>query len=787
MQGLRSARPVWNSSRRKNASIYVADIELKPPRAGVFSSFDLQLEFHTMIATPMLPKTPSSHRAFGIAGSILVLLAAFCFDYLTAWSVSATLPYLFAVALAAWFVGPVTGIIFTVSATVGSTLLSIIQSEPLPTLLWNGGVKFGIFLAFCVLIDHVRVSRTGSIAFGKMLKAAACGLAVAGAASAIGFAARKHHQLTINSTVPALLASDESPLGASVTAHPDIRLATTTVTTAPTTAPITSLTAMADVLKSSLNASRPVLLGSRDPNGPSCVTVVLTGQTVGKVPDNSGDWDGGPGTKLATIFILDRQNIDSAAADFNWHQTRFRTVLKNQDISNQPALDAAEDFEIRASAFSEAARQWTSIPAELDATEFEARDNWPSLCLASLNSAVKAHDLAGVQHWSQELATAAASLRDLHRWLKFLGENEVAALDFQAKCAPLFTNSDVAAVKYDRQSTLSNFPGGLLSLHGGANYYEVERQAEGLFKAPPSEWADSKFDPTSNAGWVLPAIRDSYLKMESMLSEKNLQTWRKAARLPYERTYIFDMLDRARQSGATDQLAESLHRFNAAHSEATVGELMGELMYRGHSFAGLEWADRFQPVLLKAALDIHGSDLEAFNQAVTWTNNFYKEPDSVYGLTFTLRDALDYKKLDCVRSTDMIASLLRNSGHTRFGHIRWCAGTAGHSVAAFMGRSNDKPDIVIGDGLNPSSTVEHWPSAYFTEHAWPAGMEKNPNPYAVELYLRGLDNYIWSEGYIISGPNAGELVKTGIPYSTYRQQSADEKIFSGPYPPETLK
>jgi len=61
-------------------------------------------------------------------------------------------------------------------------------------------------------------------------------------------------------------------------------------------------------------------------------------------------------------------------------------------------------------------------------------------------------------------------------------------------------------------------------------------------------------------------------------------------------------------------------------------------------------------------------------------------------------------------------------------------------------------------------------------------MEKNPTPYCTELYMRGIDNYLWAEGYIIRGPNAGTRVSASIPYSTHRKLASSAKIFAGPYP-----
>ena len=100
-----------------------------------------------------------------------------------------------------------------------------------------------------------------------------------------------------------------------------------------------------------------------------------------------------------------------------------------------------------------------------------------------------------------------------------------------------------------------------------------------------------------------------------------------------------------------------------------------------------------------------------------------------------------------------------------------------------MGTAPDgKRQTLLVDGLQPATTPEVWPDCYFHGHAWPAGMEGSPTPYAAELYLRGLDNYLWGEGYIIRVPNAGWLMTARIPYSTHRRTETNARVFDGPYP-----
>src|SRR2546423_4619507 len=266
--------------------------------------------------------------------------------------------------------------------------------------------------------------------------------------------------------------------------------------------------------------------------------------------------------------------------------------------------------------------------------------------------------------------------------------------------------------------------------------------------------------------WVVPGVRDCFLQLESVLSPENQKTWELAARTPYHHSYLINMLYRSTSAETADEMCGVLKKLDSMNPHASVGELTSVLMYRGHSFAGLEWADRFQPELRNAAeeIQISESDEDAMMDACRWTNRFYKAPAS-YGVTFTLRDALEQKRLDCVRATDMIGAIFRNAGRTRFAHVRWCAETAGHSVAAYVGTENDKPHVMVADGLNPPAEPEHFPDCYFQGHAWPPGLAGNPTPYCVELYVRGLDSYIWADGYIIRGANAGDLTSAAIPYS----------------------
>jgi hypothetical protein len=534
-----------------------------------------------------------------------------------------------------------------------------------------------------------------------------------------------------------------------------------------------------------LALSRPVLLGSRDPHGPSCVRPIMRGEVRQSLPTVLADFDGGPGTTLAGLMAFDRANCQSPSADFVWHQGRLKTYLENLAQRNREPLRQAQVLAGQAAELAQRVGEWTTWHDGLAAVPPNIpRDNWPCYCLAELNQAIAAQDLAGTQRWSAEFASAALTLADLHRWLEFLAHNELAALEFQARCRELFDWADPRVAHYELNSSIDHFPAGLLSLHAVSNYSEVEYQAEGLFCVPDADLVETAANAHGTPGsvWVSPAVRECFLKVEQQLSPANRKTWELAARTAYEHCYLVNMLDRAWRGDTAEQLSEAVRRFDVNHPQAPLPELMGAIMYRGHSFGGLEWGDRYQAGLMDMAAAIHGSGREAFVAAYRQTYNLYHDPTH-YAPSLTLRDALAHKQLDCNRATDMIGAVYRNSGQSRFAHVHWCAGTEGHSVAAAAVGEGAQYQVLLLDGLTPSDQPEVWPQAYFQGHAWPPGLESNPPPYTAELYLRGLDNYIWGQGYIIRGADAGTLTTAAVPYLPNWGHAGSAKVFAGPYPP----
>ena len=80
--------------------------------------------------------------------------------------------------------------------------------------------------------------------------------------------------------------------------------------------------------------------------------------------------------------------------------------------------------------------------------------------------------------------------------------------------------------------------------------------------------------------------------------------------------------------------------------------------------------------------------------------------------------------------------------------------------------------VTTVDGLfKPGQRESTWPEEFFTSRS---------STYAVELNGRGIDNYVWLEGYIVRGPNAGTLMRAAVPYLPGRGQASVEKVFPRP-------
>jgi hypothetical protein len=165
------------------------------------------------------------------------------------------------------------------------------------------------------------------------------------------------------------------------------------------------------------------------------------------------------------------------------------------------------------------------------------------------------------------------------------------------------------------------------------------------------------------------------------------------------------------------------------------------------------------------------------------THRFLGGWDNYEGKVTTLKEALDTGKLDCIRGTDMMGALFRDAGQAGYCVIRLCCGLTGHSVAAAAVGPAGQGRIAIADCLVGDGGNLTWPSAYFRGMTWPEGCPGPcPPAFSAELCVRGLDGYLFAEGYVIRGPHAGELVKASLPYLPGREWPAVTKVYAGPYP-----
>ena len=217
-------------------------------------------------------------------------------DYLTGKDAVFTLFYLGPISIAVWFVGRRTGLAFCyLSAAIGLAV-ELTDHALVEKAVWNACVRFGVYLVIYELLVLLKAHHVSVVAKSTLRRFAT--VAIGG--------------VFIWALASGLLPKrwiSEGPSNSSASAI--------SIASAKSTNPQRGwLERMAGLVGNAMSSSRPVLLGSRDPKGPSCVKISRSGDVVGAMPDTPGDLNGGPGTTFATIYFFDRQKFKSPREDY---------------------------------------------------------------------------------------------------------------------------------------------------------------------------------------------------------------------------------------------------------------------------------------------------------------------------------------------------------------------------------------------------------------------------------------------------------------------------------------
>ena len=524
-------------------------------------------------------------------------------------------------------------------------------------------------------------------------------------------------------------------------------------------------------IDSTLMESRAVLLGQRPEGDPTCVPRDLQDHRVVL----QGSPTGGIGLRIVAFYS---ESPENPMALYEWCQEKLRPFLRGQRDANASALVKAEKLAAAARELAEAIHGG----ARLSLDDISNSPAWPTQCLGRLKEAVAEEDWASARIWAEELAAATFALADLHRWVNVLLDSHLLSLDFQARCRTAFEWTERVSHETKREQD-SCLPAAGQMVAWCVNYLE----AEGLF-GPPATWVATvvsrELTNTRTARWMPPDVRSAFLSVRNRLSPATRAVWDRAATVPFERSYLANMLFRAVSTGVLEQMTLVLQRFERCHETVTISELMDVLFYRAGLYSsGFPWSDRYDPRIINASGVITGPRDLAMLRTHGLVNSILKGWENYVGGIPTLADCLDAGKLDCVRGTDLVGALYRGAGQGEFFVIRLNCGVVGHSVGAVpFGQANERRLLIV-DCLDSQMPSQTWPKAFFHGLTWPVGYPGEKGKlFSAELYARGLDGCLFAEGYVVRGEHAGHWVRAALPYLPGGEKAASAKIFDGPYP-----
>src|SRR5580765_1951295 len=151
----------------------------------------------------MSVRSPTSTRA-ALALSVIATVAVCVLEFQTGSQITFPLLYLIPISAATWFGGKRIGLPLSAAAAVTSFILRVIDQQQWGVALWNMGERFGMFLAVCVLLDHLKQHGADAAVVRSLHRVLVWTVAFGILLAGVGFVA-EHHLLarpTHASTVP---------------------------------------------------------------------------------------------------------------------------------------------------------------------------------------------------------------------------------------------------------------------------------------------------------------------------------------------------------------------------------------------------------------------------------------------------------------------------------------------------------------------------------------------------------------------------------------------------------
>ncbi|MCB9918836.1 MAG: hypothetical protein H6832_10585 [Planctomycetes bacterium] len=472
----------------------------------------------------------------------------------------------------------------------------------------------------------------------------------------------------------------------------------------------------------------------------------------------------------ATSLRLTSRRGRSPIEDFEISQNETRAFLVGRLGRSERELTSLEDVARlvrQLSVFLASSIEGEGESDPMICHELPDGDDDVSECLRALIDDLAAKRMADARQRVESLGIHVERLADLVRWLAFLDRNLLEALEFAARCREQFVAADTYYRRqgYDTGSDYGRFPSGSALVHGEANYYEIERQAEGIFRvlepsARANEGVSLDGDPPA-LRHVLPTLWGAFRELRIGVPAVVLVALDDAASAPYARTRLTSVLFRGQSAGVLPPMRDALLALARRRVRVGVREVFDVLTLRAGGYScGFEWGDRFDPRILAFAKGVNGDADSMFMAAYRLAHANYDSSRYVGG-THTLRSALGSKAFDCIRATDLLEAIYRQAGGTGSVEVRECRGGPSHTVAGHIVLRAGGWTVAVADALRP----RHEGST-----SWPDGYATSETAYAVEIYEPGLDTAIWSAGYVVCGPASGTRIDAALPFVPQRTE-----------------